>query len=95
MNKSELIDAISEELGDITKADIGKLVDAFRSVVVKSVAKGDSVRLVGFGTFQPKQRQEREVRNPKTGEKMVTPAVVVPSFVAGKQFKEAVKNGGN
>jgi DNA-binding protein HU-beta len=60
-------------------------------VIVDAVAEGNKVTLVGFGSFEPRARAAREGRNPKTREKMLIPATVVPVFSAGKQFKEAVK----
>ncbi|WP_439648882.1 HU family DNA-binding protein [Leptolyngbya ohadii] len=58
--------------------------------IMEVIAGGEKVTLVGFGTFEARQRQEREGRNPKTGESMTIPASTVPAFSAGKLFKETV-----
>ncbi|MCE1244932.1 HU family DNA-binding protein [Oryzomicrobium sp.] len=89
MNKNELIDAIAQE-ADVTKAAAGRVLDALTSTVVKAVASGDSVTLVGFGSFKSSTRAAREGKNPKTGEKIKIPAATVPKFSAGAGFKEAV-----
>ena len=90
MNKSELIDAIVAKSG-ASKAEAGKIVDAFIATVVETVAKGDEVRLIGFGTFGVSERAERTGRNPRSGESIKIPACKAPKFTAGAQFKAAVK----
>lgn len=90
MNKSELIDAIAAKSG-VSKADAGKIVDAFVETVVETVAKGEEVRLIGFGTFGVSERAERTGRNPRSGDKIKIPACKAPKFAAGAQFKAAVK----
>ena len=90
MNKSELIDAIAAKSG-VSKADAGKIVDAFVEAVVETVAKGEEVRLIGFGTFGVTERAERTGRNPRSGDKIKIPACKAPKFTAGAQFKAAVK----
>ena len=89
MTKTELIDAIAEQAG-LTKADAAKALDAFVGTVVETVAAGDSVSLIGFGTFKAAERAEREGKNPKTGEKLTIAATTVPKFSAGAGFKAAV-----
>lgn len=89
MNKSELITAISETSG-LTKIDAGKALDAVVNTIVGAVANGDSVSLVGFGTFKSSARAAREGKNPKTGEKLAIAATTVPKFSAGTVFKAAV-----
>ena len=89
MNKSELIDAIAEEAG-LTKADAAKALDAVTGAIVAAVAAGDSVSLIGFGTFKASARAAREGKNPKTGEKLSIAATTVPKFSAGSNFKAAV-----
>lgn len=89
MNKSELID-VAAEAGDISKAAATKALDAFLSVIVTAVSKGDSVTLVGFGSFKPVKRAARSGRNPKTGAALKIPATTVPRFSAGTGFKTAV-----
>ncbi|OEZ33270.1 DNA-binding protein HU [Francisella endosymbiont of Amblyomma maculatum] len=90
MNKSELISAIAKE-ADVTKEVASNTLDATIAAVIKALKSGDSVTLVGFGTFQVKERSAREGRNPKTGETIKIPASKVPSFKAGKGLKDAVK----
>lgn len=89
MNKAELIDAVAAG-ADISKAAAGRAIDTAIDSVVKAVAKGDTVTLVGFGTFKVAARAARTGVNPKTGEKIKIPAAKVPKFVAGAGFKEAV-----
>jgi DNA-binding protein HU-beta len=89
MNKSELIDAIAEAAG-LTKADSGRALDAFVSAVSTALSNGDSVSLVGFGTFAVKERAERKGRNPQTGREITIAAAKIPSFKAGKSLKDSV-----
>jgi DNA-binding protein HU-beta len=89
VNKSELIDAIAAT-ADISKADAGRALDATIEAVTKALKSGDSVSLVGFGTFTVKQRAEREGRNPQTGQTIKIAAANVPGFKAGKALKDAV-----
>ena len=89
MNKSDLVDAIAEKTG-LTKVDSGKAVDAFVQSVTEGLAKGESLSLVGFGSFSVKQRAARVGRNPKTGEPVNIAAANVPGFKAGKGLKDAV-----
>ncbi|QCU90095.1 HU family DNA-binding protein [Thiomicrorhabdus sediminis] len=89
MNKSELVSAIAEEAG-LTKADATKALDATVSAITKAMASGDSVAIIGFGTFKVGERSARTGRNPQTGATMEIPAAKVPKFTAGKALKEAV-----
>ena len=89
MNKGELVDKIAEKSG-ITKKEADSILTATVETIMETVSSGDKVILVGFGSFESRDRKEREGRNPKTGETMVIPATVVPAFSAGKQFKEMV-----
>ena len=89
MNKSELIDAISKE-ADLTKTAAGAALDAAIGAIVKAVAKGDSVALVGFGTFKSSKRAARTGRNPQTGKEIKIAATTVARFTAGAGFKAAV-----
>ena len=89
MNKSELIEATAAEAG-ITKADAGRALDAVLNTVVKAVAKGDTVTLIGFGTFKSSKRAARTGRNPQTGAELKIAASTVPRFTAGAGFKTAV-----
>jgi DNA-binding protein HU-beta len=90
MNKNGLIAEVSKRTG-ASKADIGRAVDATMDVIRESVAKGDRVSLVGFGTFERKRRNRRIARNPRKPETpIVVPARDLPWFVAGKEFKDLV-----
>ena len=89
MNKSELVEVAAQEAG-ITKAAADKALSAILGAVVGAVAKGESVTLVGFGTFKPTQRAARTGKNPKTGAELKIPATTVPKFSAGAAFKAAV-----
>jgi len=89
VNKSELIDAIASE-ADISKASAGRALDSMINSITGALAKGDSVSLVGFGTFGVKQRAARTGRNPQTGETIQIKAATVPGFKAGKALKDAV-----
>ena len=89
MNKSDLIDAIAADAG-LSKADAGKALDATLAAVTGALKKGDTVSLVGFGTFQVKDRAARTGRNPQTGATIQIAAAKVPGFKAGKALKDAV-----
>ncbi|GED22916.1 HU family DNA-binding protein [Halomonas sabkhae] len=89
MNKSELIEAIAAS-ADIPKAAASRALDAMVDTVADSLKKGDSVSLVGFGTFTVKERAARTGRNPQTGEPIQISAAKVPSFKAGKALKDSV-----
>lgn len=89
MNKSELIDAIAEE-ADLSKASAGRALDAAIDSITSSMKKGDSVTLVGFGTFTVRSRAAREGRNPQTGETIQIKAAKVPAFKPGKALKDAI-----
>ena len=89
MNKSQLIDKIAAG-ADISKAAAGRSLDAFIEAVTEALKEGDSVALVGFGTFAVRERAARAGRNPQTGETIEIPASKNPVFKAGKALKEAV-----
>ena len=89
MNKSELIEAIAAS-ADIPKAAATRELDAMVESVTDSLKKGESVSLVGFGTFAIKERAARTGRNPQTGQPIEISAAKVPSFKAGKALKDAV-----
>ncbi len=89
MNKGELVDAVAAK-ANITKKQADEIISAFLEVVTEAVANGEKITLVGFGSFERRERSEREGRNPKTNEPMTIPATRVPAFSAGKQFKEKV-----
>ena len=90
MNKSELIDAIAESSG-LTKDDSGRALEGFIGAVTGALSRGDSVTLVGFGTYLVKERAERLGRNPQTGREITIQAAKIPSFKAGKTLKDAIK----
>jgi DNA-binding protein HU-beta len=89
MNKSELIDAIASDSG-LSKADAGRALDGFTSAITNALKGGDSISMVGFGTFSVKRREARAGRNPRTGETIQIKASNNPSFKAGKALKDAV-----
>lgn len=90
MNKTELIEAMSAKTG-LSKTHTDNCLKAFVDVVSESLAKGDSVQIIGFGTFEVSERAARQGRNPRTGEMMDIPASKQPKFKAGKSLKEACK----
>ncbi|MFZ2169503.1 MAG: HU family DNA-binding protein [Methylococcaceae bacterium] len=89
MNKSELITAIAER-ANLTKADAGRGLDAIIKTIGATLKTGDSITLVGFGTFAVKDRAERTGRNPQTGQEITIAAVKIPAFKPGKTLKDAV-----
>lgn len=89
MNKGELIDEVKKRT-DVSKKDVDEVLNAALEAIVESVSSGDKVTLVGFGTFEARERKAREGRNPKTGAKLEIAATTVPAFSAGKTFREKV-----
>jgi DNA-binding protein HU-beta len=89
VNKSDLVDAIAKS-ADISKAAAARALDATVETIKKTLKKGDSVSLVGFGTFKVGIRAARNGRNPRTGETIKIKAAKVPKFSAGKGLKDAV-----
>jgi DNA-binding protein HU-beta len=89
MNKSELINAIAEQ-ANLSKADAGRSLDALIKTIETTLKAGDSIALVGFGTFAVKERAERTGRNPQTGQEITIAAAKAPSFKPGKGLKDAV-----
>lgn len=90
MNKTELVNHVAETAG-ISKKDATKSVDAVLGGISTALAEGDKVQLIGFGTFEVRERSARKGRNPQTGEEIEIAATKVPAFKAGKELKEAVK----
>ena len=90
MNKGELIDEVAKGI-ECTKAETKGVVECVFKNITDCLAKGDAVRLVGFGTFNIRKRVARMARNPLTGEKVSVPAKSAPFFKAGKELKERVK----
>jgi DNA-binding protein HU-beta len=91
MNKSDLIDAVSAQT-DSSKAQTGEALDAVIDAITKAVTNGETVQLIGFGSFSSGARAERKGRNPKTGEEITIPAAKTVKFTAGKAFKDAVNS---
>ena len=89
MNKSDLIAAIAQH-ANLTKADSGRALDSLIKTIETTLKAGDSVALVGFGTFEVKERAERSGRNPQTGAAITIAAAKIPGFKAGKNLKDAV-----
>lgn len=90
MNRTQLVEAISTK-AELTKKDTETFLNAYIEAVTEAMQAGDKVTLVGFGTFEVRERAAREGRNLRTGEPMHIPATKYPAFKAGKSFKEAVK----
>ena len=89
MNKAEFISAVSEAAGS-SKSEATAHVEAIINVVTNALKGDNEVTLVGFGTFKAKKREARTGRNPRTGESIQIAASNVPSFKAGKAFKDAL-----
>jgi len=89
MNKGELVDHVAKKSG-VTKKQVDVIITAALESIIDAVSDGQKVTLVGFGTFEPRDRKAREGRNPKTGETLTIPETTVPAFSAGKLFKEKV-----
>ncbi|MGN1317325.1 MAG: HU family DNA-binding protein [Acutalibacteraceae bacterium] len=89
MNKTDLVKAVAD--AGLTKKDAEKAVAAVFGAIEGALAKGDKVQLIGFGTFEVRERAAKEGRNPKTGEKITIAASKVPAFKAGAALKDAVK----
>ena len=90
MNKTEFVEAIAKT-SKLTKADSNRALEAVIEVVTKSLKKGDSVQITGFGTFEVTKRAARKGRNPATGKEIKIPATKAPKFKAGAILKKAVK----
>ena len=89
MNKNELIAAAANAAG-VSKKDTAAVLDALLAQIKGAVANGDKVQLIGFGTFETRERGERTSRNPRTGETVKVAASKAPAFKAGKAFKDEV-----
>lgn len=89
MNKSELINAIAAS-ADLSKAAAGRALDAATDAITAALKKGDTVTLIGFGTFKVTKRAARTGRNPRTGAELKIAARKAPAFSAGKALKDAV-----
>ena len=89
MNKTELVASVAEKSG-LTKKDSEKAVNAVLAAITESMENGEKVQLVGFGTFEVRERKARKAQNPQTKEEITIPATKVPAFKAGKALKDAV-----
>ena len=89
MNKAELVEEVANRTG-LTKRVVGKALDTLISTITNSLARGEKVTLVGFGSFKVMRRKGRRGRNPQTGEEIQIPAIDVPKFEAGKSLRNAV-----
>lgn len=89
MNKSELVAAVAQK-AELSKKDAEKAVAAVTTAIADALSAGDKVQLVGFGTFEVRQREARTGKNPRTGESIQIAASKVPAFKAGKALKEVV-----
>ncbi|MGG3570540.1 HU family DNA-binding protein [Priestia megaterium] len=90
MNKTELVDAVATQ-AELSKQDAKKAVEALFETISNTLAKEEKIQLIGFGTFEVRERAARTGRNPQTGEEITIPASKVPAFKPGKELKEAVK----
>ena len=90
MNKTDLVAAIAEKAA-LSKTDAAKALNAFVETVEDALKKGDKIQLVGFGTFEVRERAARECINPQTKAKVMVPASKVPAFKAGQALKNIVK----
>ena len=89
MTKAELINQIAEK-SELTKKDAEKAFSAVVSTITEALVNGDKVQIVGFGTFEVRDRKEKQSKNPQTGETITVPAKKAPAFKAGKALKDAV-----
>lgn len=90
MNKTELVSVVSEKT-EFSKKESAQIVDALFASIEEALAKGEKVQLIGFGTFEVRERAARKGRNPQTGVEIEIPASKVPAFKPGKALKDAVK----
>jgi DNA-binding protein HU-beta len=90
MNKADLVNLVAART-ELTKTDVSAVVDATIETIIDSVVEGKKVSILGFGSFEPRERSARQGLNPKTGQKIKIPAKRVPAFTAGKMFKDRVQ----
>ena len=89
MNKADLVTAMAEKAG-VSKKDAEASLKAFTDIVAEQLKKGEKIQLVGFGTFEVRERSEKRVINPRTKEEMITPPCKAPAFKAGKSLKSII-----
>jgi integration host factor subunit beta len=92
VTKAEIVEEINERLGGLTKKDIARVIDLFFEIIKEGLKSNEHIELRGFGTFEVKTREEREARNPKTGDTVTVPKRRVPYFRPGKELKSISKN---
>ena len=90
MNKTDLVKAVSVQ-AELTQKDAAKAVDAIFETISNTLAQNEKIQLIGFGTFEVRERAARKGRNPQTGEEIDIAASKVPAFKPGKELKEAIK----
>ena len=90
MNKTELVKVVAEQ-AELTQKDAAKAVDALIEIISETLAQEEKIQLIGFGTFEVRERAARKGRNPQTGEEIEIAASKVPAFKPGKALKDAVK----
>ena len=90
MVKQDLVKSVASKIEGATKKDVAIVIDTVLETIKESVANGEKINLVGFGSFEAVERAAREGRNPKTGESISIPASKAPKFKAGKNFKDMV-----
>lgn len=91
VNKSQLVKSVADKSG-LTQKDVDKALNSLIETITEALSSGEKVQLVGFGTFETRERGARTGRNPRTGEEIDIPARVVPAFKPGKALKDAVNN---
>ncbi len=92
MDKPQVVQQVAQATG-LSRAQASKAVDAMLETITESLARGEQVRFIGFGSFQVRSRGQREGRNPRTGDKLQIPAQKVPAFSAGAKLNQAVRGG--
>ena len=90
MNKKDLVEVVAKK-ENLTKKESEQIITTILETIIETVSEGEKVTLVGFGSFEARERQAREGRNPRSGEKLLIPATRVPTFLVGKFFKDRVK----
>ena len=96
MNKADLVNSVAADLSDfdLKRADVSRVLETAIDTIINSVVAGEKVSILGFGSFEPRERSARQGLNPKTGEPIQIPAKRVPAFTPGKMFKDRVQEGG-
>lgn len=92
MNKTELVKALAQKT-EMTQKDTAKALDALTATIQKTLAGGEKIQIIGFGSFEVRNRKERKVISPATKQEITVPATKVPAFKPGKSLKEAVASG--